>query len=239
MTVAAARKAWKLPYMVYKYSEAQLTQNDLAARVNNTELFSEDVLFEGRQALRRLIQGDDVKGKSSYLGSLQVIEDMKIEASWDTRVFFQRLDEMHALLPYTLWEAGAATGNLPREPTEEEKKAHLHKITSRSPAVKAWLESNGYNVSAMDPSTTITKIQDAQQEIDDQHRITQASTKILNGILNEGNGDSSRKRKQQEDPERDHSVDRFGRKKCQCKKCGRWVPQGKECYGFDGNGCTC
>ena len=89
----------------------------------------------------------------------------------------------------------------------------------------------------MDPNDTITKIQDAQQAIDDQCRITQASTKILNGILNEGNGDSSRKRKQQEDPERDHSVDRFGRKKHQCKKCGRWVPQGKECYGFDGNGC--
>lgn len=115
--------------------------------------------------------------------------------------------------------------------------AHHHEITSRSPAVKAWLESNGYNASAMDPNDTITKIQDAQQAIDDQCRITQASTKILNGILNEGNGDSSRKRKQQEDPERDHSVDRFGRKKHQCKKCGRWVPQGKECYGFDGNGC--
>ena len=59
----SCRAIWASPYL--KHTWGKLTTAEMTTQLANAEKIAEDTLFEGIQALRRLVQGGDVDGKQA------------------------------------------------------------------------------------------------------------------------------------------------------------------------------
>ena len=234
ITAANCTTIWTFAHLRATYTT--LGPGQAQIRINNLESVMQDILMECRMALRKLIHGDDADGRKSYRVLCRLINELRISPTQDIKEFFQRYDELKSMLPYTVYDTGAALGMLPTvfNPVTEEPLI-LESIISRSPAHKAFLEGRSFDPLSVAPSVTIATLIDSEKQLKDQYIVAQTARMIANGNINTNTNPDGRKTDNDNLPP--YAFDKNGNKRTKCNKCGYWNNKGKTCKGKNGKGC--
>ena len=66
-----------------------LSDDDTKARVEDADELNKDLLKEGRAALRRLVHGDDMHGKKTFISLRRLIAELSIKPDQKVKDFIQ------------------------------------------------------------------------------------------------------------------------------------------------------